>query len=195
MRVAVFGAGYVGLVTGACLTDLGHDVVVRDVIREKIDALGRGEVPIHEPGLDELLARNAARLRFTTEVAEAMDDVEVVFVAVGTPPTRSGDADLSAVWTVVDELPRVERRIVLAMKSTVPVGTGSAVRHRLDERGLEHVGYVSNPEFTAEGTAVRDFMHPDRIVVGAFEGADGDVVERLHGDIDAPVVRSDVASA
>ena len=195
MRVAVFGAGYVGLVTGACLADLGHDVVVRDVIREKIDALGRGEVPIHEPGLDELLARNAARLRFTTEVAEAMDDVEVVFVAVGTPPTRSGDADLSAVWTVVDELPRVERRIVLAMKSTVPVGTGSAVRHRLDERGLEHVGYVSNPEFTAEGTAVRDFMHPDRIVVGAFEGADGDVVERLHGDIDAPVVRSDVASA
>jgi UDPglucose 6-dehydrogenase len=195
MRVAVFGAGYVGLVTGASLADLGHDVVVRDVVREKIDALRRGQVPIHEPGLDELLARNAARLRFTTEVTEAMDGVEVVFVAVGTPPTLSGDADLSAVWTVVDELPRVERRIVLAMKSTVPVGTGSAVRHRLDDRGLEHVGYVSNPEFTAEGTAVRDFMHPDRIVVGAFEDADGDVVERLHEGIDAPVVRGDVASA
>jgi UDPglucose 6-dehydrogenase len=195
MRVAVFGAGYVGLVTGACLADLGHDVTVRDVVVGKVDALRRGEVPIHEPGLDELLGRNAERLRFTIEVAEAMEGVEVVFVAVGTPPTASGDADLSAVWTVVDELPRTDRRIVLAMKSTVPVGTGTAVRHRLNERGLEHVGYVSNPEFTAEGTAVHDFMHPDRIVIGAFEGADGDVVERLHGGIDAPVVRSDVASA
>jgi UDPglucose 6-dehydrogenase len=195
MRVAVFGAGYVGLVTGACLADLGHDVVVRDIVEPKIAGLRRGEVPIHEPGLDELLERNADRLRFTTEVAEAMDGVEVVFVAVGTPPTASGDADLSAVWTVVDELPRADHRIVLAMKSTVPVGTGAAVRHRLNERGLEHVGYASNPEFTAEGTAVHDFMHPDRIVVGAFDEADGDVVERLHAGIDAPVVRSDVASA
>jgi UDPglucose 6-dehydrogenase len=195
MRVAVFGAGYVGLVTGACLADLGHDVVVRDIVEPKIVGLRRGEVPIHEPGLDELLERNADRLRFTTEVAEAMDGVEVVFVAVGTPPTASGDADLSAVWTVVDELPRADHRIVLAMKSTVPVGTGTAVRHRLNERGLEHVGYASNPEFTAEGTAVHDFMHPDRIVVGAFDEADGDVVERLHAGIDAPVVRSDVASA
>jgi UDPglucose 6-dehydrogenase len=195
MRVAVFGAGYVGLVTGACLADLGHEVVVRDVIREKIDLLRAGRVPIHEPGLDELLGRNAERLRFTTDVAEAMEGVEVVFVAVGTPPTASGDADLCAVWTVVDELPRADQRIVLAMKSTVPVGTGTAVRHRLDERGLEHVGYVSNPEFTAEGTAVRDFLHPDRIVVGAFEEADGEVVERLHAGIDAPIVRSDVASA
>ena len=118
-----------------------------------------------------------------------------MYVAVGTPPTVSGDADLSAVWTVVDELPRVERRIVLAMKSTVPVGTGRAVRHRLDERGLENVGYVSNPEFTAEGTAIRDFMHPDRIVIGAFETGDGDVVEALHEGIDAPVVRADIASA
>ncbi len=195
MRVAVFGAGYVGLVTGACLADLGHEVVVRDIVRAKVDGLRQSEVPIHEPGLDELLHRNAERLRFTTEVAEALEDAEVVFVAVGTPPTASGDADLSAVWTVVDELPRVDRRIVLAMKSTVPVGTGAAVRHRLNERGLEHVGYVSNPEFTAEGTAVHDFMHPDRIVIGAFEAADGDVVERLHAGIDAPVVRSDVPSA
>jgi UDPglucose 6-dehydrogenase len=195
MHIAVFGAGYVGLVTGACLADLGHDVVVRDVVEGKIEGLRRGVVPIHEPGLHELLERNGDRLRFTTEVQEALEEADVVFVAVGTPPTLSGDADLNAVWTVVDELPRVDRRIVLAMKSTVPVGTGTAVRHRLDERGLEHVGYVSNPEFTAEGTAVRDFMHPDRIVVGAFEDADGDVVARLHEGIDAPVVRSDVASA
>jgi UDPglucose 6-dehydrogenase len=195
VRIAVFGAGYVGLVTGACFADLGHDIVVRDIVAEKIDALRRGEVPIHEEGLVELLERNRERLRFTTDVTEAIDGTDVVYVAVGTPPTYSGDADLSAVWKVVDELPQVDRRIVVAMKSTVPVGTGAAVRHRLDERGLANVGYVSNPEFTAEGAAVHDFMHPDRIVVGAFDQADGDVVERLHAGIDAPVVRCDVASA
>ena len=195
MRVAVFGAGYVGLVTGACLADLGHDVVIRDIVSDKIDTLRRGQVPIHEDGLAELLQRNGERLRFTTEVNEALEQAEVVYVAVGTPPTPSGDADLSAVWTVVDELPPLDRRIVLAMKSTVPVGTGRTVRHRLDERGLENVGYVSNPEFTAEGTAVHDFLHPDRIVVGAFDAADGDVVESLHEGIDAPVIRCDVASA
>jgi len=195
VRIAVFGAGYVGLVTGPCFAELGHDVVVRDIVAEKVDALDRGEVPIHEEGLLELLERNRDRLAFTTDVAEAIEGAEVVYVAVGTPPTYSGDADLSAVWTVVDELPRVDRRIVVAMKSTVPVGTGAAVRHRLDERGLEKVGYVSNPEFTAEGAAVHDFMHPDRIVVGAFDQADGDLVERLHAGIDAPVVRCDVASA
>ena len=195
MRIAVFGAGYVGLVTGACFADLGHDVVVRDVAQEKIESLREGRVPIHEPGLEELLERNRDRLRFTTSVDEALADVDVVFVAVGTPPTPSGDADLTAVWTVVDELPEVDRRVVLAMKSTVPVGTGRTVRHRLDERGLENVGYVSNPEFTAEGTALRDFMHPDRIVIGAFESRDADVVEQLHAGIEAPVVRADVASA
>ncbi len=195
MKIAVFGAGYVGLVTGACFADLGHDVVIRDIVSEKIDALRRGEVPIHEEGLGELLDKNRERLLFTTEVEEALVEADVVYVAVGTPPTRSGDADLTAVWTVVDELPRVDRRIVLAMKSTVPVGTGIAVRHRLVERGFENVGYVSNPEFTAEGTAVRDFMHPDRIVIGAFDAADGDVVEQLHAGIDASVLRSDVNSA
>jgi UDPglucose 6-dehydrogenase len=194
-RIAVFGAGYVGLVTGACFAELGHRVVVRDVIGERVDALRRGEVPIYEPGLDELLERNAERLTYTTDVAEAIDGAEFVFVAVGTPPTYSGDADLSAVWTVIDELSGVDHRIVVAMKSTVPVGTGEKVRHRLDERGLGHVGYVSNPEFTAEGTAVKDFMQPDRIVIGAFDEADGDGVEELHGGIEAPVVRADVASA
>ncbi|MBA2642919.1 MAG: UDP-glucose/GDP-mannose dehydrogenase family protein [Actinobacteria bacterium] len=195
MKIAVFGAGYVGLVTGACFADLGHDVVVRDIVEQRIDALRRGEVPIHEEGLVELIDRNRERLSFTTEVAEAVEGAEVVYVAVGTPPTYSGDADLSAVWTVVDELPVSDDRIVLAMKSTVPVGTGRTVRLRLDDRGLANVGYVSNPEFTAEGTAVRDFMHPDRIVIGAFEDGDGDVVERLHEGIDAPVIRADVASA
>ena len=120
---------------------------------------------------------------------------EFVYVAVGTPPTYSGDADLSAVWTVIDELSDVDHRIVVAIKSTVPVGTGEKIRHRLDARGLGHVGYVSNPEFTAEGTAVGDFLEPDRIVIGSFDAADGDAVAALHEGIDAPIVRADVASA
>jgi UDPglucose 6-dehydrogenase len=194
-RVAVFGAGYVGLVTGACFADLGHDVVVRDVLPDRIDQLRAGKVPIHEPGLEELLHRNADRLTYTLDVGEAVRDAEFLYVAVGTPPTYSGDADLSAIWTVVDELGGLEGRAVMVMKSTVPVGTGAKVRHRLDERGLGHIGYVSNPEFTAEGTAVRDFQHPDRIVIGAFEDADGDAVEQLHRGIDGPFVRSDVPSA
>ena len=194
-RVAVFGAGYVGLVTGACFTELGHHVVIRDVVAEKIEALQRGEVPIYEPGLDDLLARNRERLAFTTDVNGAIDGAGFVYVAVGTPPTYSGDADLSAVWTVIDELPEVDHKVIVAMKSTVPVGTGEKVRHRLDERGLGHVGYVSNPEFTAEGTALKDFMEPDRIVIGAFDAADADAVAELHAGIDAPIVRADVASA
>jgi UDPglucose 6-dehydrogenase len=193
MRVAVFGAGYVGLVTGACFADLGHEVVVR----EKIDALNRSEVPIHEPGLDELLARNQERLRFTLDVGEAIDGAEFVFIAVGTPPTYSGDADLSAVWTVIDELPAdvQDARPLIVMKSTVPVGTGAMVRERLRTRGLTNVGYVSNPEFLAEGTAIADFMHPDRIVIGAFDSADAERVAALYTGIDAPVIQTTVPSA
>jgi UDPglucose 6-dehydrogenase len=194
-RVAVFGAGYVGLVTGACFAELGHSVVVRDILSARIAALRRGEVPIYEPGLADLIARNAARLTFTDNVAEAIDGADFVYVAVGTPPTYSGDADLSAVWTVIDELPAIDRRCVVVMKSTVPVGTGAKVRHRLDARGLSGVGYASNPEFTAEGTAVSDFLHPDRIVVGAFREEDGDAVAALHAGIEGPLVRCDVASA
>jgi UDPglucose 6-dehydrogenase len=194
-RIAVFGAGYVGLVTGACFAELGHEVVLRDILPEKIEALRGGGIPIYEPGLEELVERNRERMRFTTDVREAIDGADFLYVAVGTPPTYSGDADLSAVWTVVDELPALQDRIVLVMKSTVPVGTGDKVRAALDARGLANVGYVSNPEFLAEGTALRDFMNPDRIVVGAFDVEDGDAVVELHAALDAPVVRTDVASA
>ena len=193
-RIAVFGGGYVGLVTAACFAELGHDVAVRDIVPGKIEALRRGEVPIYEPGLDALLVRNAERLRYTLDVRHALDRAEFVFVCVDTPPLYSGDADLSRVWTVVDELP-ADTQATIVMKSTVPVGTGEKVRAALDARGLGAVGYVSNPEFTAEGTAVRDFMEPDRIVIGAFEAADGDAVEALQAGIDAPMVRADVNSA
>jgi UDPglucose 6-dehydrogenase len=193
-RIAVFGGGYVGLVTAACFAELGHDVAVRDIVPGKIEALRRGEVPIYEPGLDALLVRNSEHLRYTLDVRDALDGADFVFVCVDTPPLYSGDADLSRVWTVVDELP-LDTQATIVMKSTVPVGTGEKVRAALDARGLGAVGYVSNPEFTAEGTAVRDFMEPDRIVIGAFEAADGDAVEALHAGIDAPMVRADVNSA
>jgi UDPglucose 6-dehydrogenase len=196
-RIGIFGAGYVGLVTGACFADLGHAVTVRDVVPEKIEALRRGEVPIYEPGLGELLERNGERLTYTLDVREAVEDAEFLYVCVGTPPTYSGDADLSAVWTVIDEVEAHASAspAVVVMKSTVPVGTGEKVRAALDARGLEAVGYAANPEFTAEGTAVRDFMHPDRIVIGAFDDTDAEAVAALHEGIDAPVVRMDVASA
>jgi len=194
-RIAVFGAGYVGLVTGACLADLGHDVVVRDIVAERIEELRAGRVPIHEPGLEELLRRSAERLTFTLDVQEALDGADFAFIAVGTPPTYSGDADLSAVWMVVDELPRLERGLTLVMKSTVPVGTGEKVRANLDVRGLAGVAYVSNPEFLAEGSAVHDFTHPDRVVVGASDPADAARVAELYQGIETTVVMTDVASA
>ena len=192
----MFGAGYVGLVTGAALADLGHEVVIRDVLPERIERLRAGEVPIYEPGLDQVLERNSERLRFTLDVNEAVDGAEFLFVAVGTPPTHSGDADLAAVWAVVDELPEdIAGQPIVVMKSTVPVGTGERVRERLDARGLTAVGYVSNPEFLAEGSALADFTSPDRIVVGAFEPEDGDRVVELYRGIDTEIVRTDVPSA
>jgi UDPglucose 6-dehydrogenase len=196
-KIAVFGAGYVGLVTGACFAELGHSVVVRDVVPDKVERLRAGTVPIHEPGLEELIGRNRARLAFTLDVREAIRDAELLFVAVDTPPTYSGDADLSRVWTVVDELPAEldGGRPILVMKSTVPVGTGEKVRAALDARGLDGVGYVSNPEFLAEGTAIRDFMEPDRVVVGAFDEADAERVAALYRGLDTPLVLTTVPSA
>jgi UDPglucose 6-dehydrogenase len=180
-KIGIFGAGWVGLVTGACFAELGHEVVVRDVLPERIAALQSGRVPLHEPELAELLERNRERLTFTLEVDEVVS-APIMFVCVGTPPTYSGDADLSAVWTVVDQLPALEERAILVMKSTVPVGTGEKVRARLDALELAHVGYVSNPEFLAEGNAVRDFMHPDRVAA-------------LYEPLEAEIVKADVASA
>jgi UDPglucose 6-dehydrogenase len=194
-KIGIFGGGYVGLVTGAGFAALGHDVVVREVLAERVADLRAGRLPIYEPGLAEVFAENRERLTFTTVPEEAVEDADAIFVCVGTPPTYSGDADLSAVWTVLDDIRGSASRTVLVMKSTVPVGTGEKVRAALDTRGLTDVGYVSNPEFLAEGSAIRDFMNPDRIVIGSDDEAAGDVVEQLHVGIDAPVVRMDVPSA
>jgi UDPglucose 6-dehydrogenase len=194
-KIGIFGGGYVGLVTGAGFAALGHDVTIREVIPQRVDDLRAGRIPIYEPGLDELFEEHRERLHFTTWPGEAVDGADAIFVCVGTPATYSGDADLSAVWTVLDDLAGLASDTVVVMKSTVPVGSGDRVRAALDARGLDGVGYVSNPEFLAEGTAVHDFLNPDRIVIGADDAAAGDVVEGLHSSLDAPVLRMDVPSA
>jgi UDPglucose 6-dehydrogenase len=192
--IGIFGAGWVGLVTGGCFAELGHRVIVRDVVPERVESLQAGKLPFHEPHLAELLERNIDRIHYTVDAAE-LADVDVMFICVQTPPTYSGDADLSYVWTALDDLPRTGAGQILVMKSTVPVGTGEKVRAALEARGLTKVGYASNPEFLAEGRAVRDFMEPDRIVIGAFEDEHAAAVEALYAGIEAPVVRTDVASA
>jgi UDP-glucose 6-dehydrogenase len=193
--VGVIGVGYVGLVTATCFADLGHQVVCRDINPRRVADLRQGTVPIYEPGIERLLERNRDRLTFTEDSAELFSRCRVVFVCVDTPPTHSGDADLSRVHRVIDDLPADGERFVLVMKSTVPVGTGDKVRAELDARGRGHVGYVSNPEFLREGRAIADFMEPDRIVIGAQNDADGAAVEALYADLNATVVRTDPASA
>jgi UDPglucose 6-dehydrogenase len=193
--IGVMGAGWVGLVTAACFAELGHHVFVRDIDEERIQRLRANVVPIYEPGLTELLTTHRDRLHFTLHAGEVFDAARLVFVCVGTPPTYSGDADLSAVWRLVREIPKTGSPTTLVMKSTVPVGTGAKVRAELDACGLRNVGYASNPEFLAEGTAVRDFRKPDRIVIGSFNDRDGDAVAALYGSFDSPICRTDVASA
>ncbi|MER6520020.1 UDP-glucose/GDP-mannose dehydrogenase family protein [Streptomyces sp. NPDC001553] len=194
-RIAVFGAGYIGLVTGACLAELGHHVAVRDINPERVRILRAGDVPIHEPGLGEMIARNKERLTFTEDLDQALAGAEVAYVCVDTPPSASGDADLSRVWSVVRSLSDARDLKAVVMKSTVPVGTGARARALLDEIGLAHVGYVSNPEFTAEGRAIQDFMAPDRIVIGQDNNTAGALVAALHTGITAPVATMDVKSA
>ena len=150
--IGVIGGGYVGLVTGVCFAALGHDVTIRDIDPAKVDMLNAGRPPIYEHGLRELMAEHTGRLTYTLSLGDMLRASEIVFIAVDTPPTHSGDADLSRVMRVVDELAEVGADgHILVMKSTVPVGTGAKVRAALDERGLESVGYVSNPEFLKEG--------------------------------------------
>jgi UDPglucose 6-dehydrogenase len=189
--VGVIGVGWVGLVTAACFAELGHPVIARDIVEEKVEALSRGEVAIHEPGLEDLLKRNAERLSFTTDMDELLQGARLLFVCVDTPPTYSGDADLSRVRAVVQELPD-DSDHVLIMKSTVPAGTGESIR-----REMPGLSYVSCPEFLKEGTAVKDFMHPDRVVVGSDPGdeAAADAVEGLYQPLGGEILRADVASA
>jgi len=192
--IGVIGTGYVGLVTAAGFAHLGSHVFCIDIDADKIARLQAGEIPIYEPGLSEMVQDNRERLHFSTQIDDALEHARLLFVAVGTPPTYSGDADLSAVRAVVEAIPASDRH-ALVMKSTVPAGTGASIKRVLAERGKTELAYVSCPEFLKEGSAVKDFLNPDRVVIGDEGDWAGDAVVELYAPLDAALVRTDIASA
>ncbi|MBS0262453.1 MAG: UDP-glucose/GDP-mannose dehydrogenase family protein [Planctomycetes bacterium] len=183
MNITMIGTGYVGLVTGTCLAESGNDVTCVDIDQTKIEKLRRGEIPIYEPGLSELVLHNAraGRLKFTTNAAEACVHARCVFIAVGTPQRDDGSADLSGLWKVVDSLaPLLPQAVIVVIKSTVPVGTNRAVANRLKELTGRDIDVASNPEFLKEGCAIDDFAKPDRVVVGVTRPEVGEVLRELY---------------
>lgn len=201
MNLAVIGTGYVGLVTGTCLAEMGNQVVCVDVDQNKVDQLVGGHIPIYEPGLKELVESNVAegRLTFTTHAAQAVETSQIIMIAVGTPPQPDGSADLSAVFAVTEMVARTSPgKKILATKSTVPVGTCQALQNRLHELGRHDVTVVSNPEFLKQGDAVNDFLKPERVVIGANDSDSAQLMQELY----APFLRTgnrlivmDIASA
>ena len=190
MKIAVVGTGYVGLVSGTCFADTGNVVTCLDIDAAKVARLNRGEVPIYEPGLDELVERNAraGRLKFTTDTVAAIAKAEIVFLAVGTPPAADGSADLSALWKVVETIaPHLHPEAIVVTKSTVPVGTCAGIEARLRAATGRECRVASNPEFLKEGAAIEDFQKPDRVVVGVRRPADGEVLRTLY----APYLRTE----
>lgn len=206
MNIAIVGTGYVGLVSGACFSEMGINVICVDIDEKKIQKLKDGVMPIYEPGLDELVERNvkAGRLQFTTDLTTCLDAVEVVFSAVGTPPDEDGSADLKYVLEVARTIGRnINKHVVLVTKSTVPVGTAkkvrTAIQEELDKRGVNiEFDVASNPEFLKEGAAIRDFMAPDRVVVGVESERARKLMERLYRPFTLngyPILMMDVPSA
>ena len=206
MNIAIVGTGYVGLVSGACFSEMGIDVTCVDIDENKIAKLLNGEMPIYEPGLDDLVARNvkADRLHFTTDLTSCLDKVEIVFSAVGTPPDEDGSADLKYVLEVARTVGRhIKKHVVLVTKSTVPVGTAkkvrAAVQEELDKRGVDiEFDVASNPEFLKEGAAIKDFMTPDRVVVGVESERAKKMMEKLYRPFTLngyPILIMDVPSA
>jgi len=206
MKICVIGTGYVGLVTGACLANLGHDVQCVDKDKWRITALKKKTIPFYEPGLKEIVAKNftSGRLAFTTELAKSVNKAEVIFIAVGTPSKDTGEADISAVIEVAKSIAKTIKKIkkkkdykIIVNKSTVPVGMGDIVTKILVENGVSESKFavVSNPEFLREGTAVRDFMNPDRIVVGASNKKAYNILTELYRPLNAHIIFTTVKSA
>lgn len=203
MKITMVGTGYVGLVTGTCLANMGHEVTCVDIDEEKIKALKRGKPPIYEPGLEELMKRNVSeeRLFFTTSLAEAVKATDVIFIAVGTPSTEEGEADLSAVFSVAKEIAKnANDHKVIVNKSTVPVGTAQKVKNIIKENIKEAYDFdvVSNPEFLKEGMAIQDFQVPDRIVIGVDNGRAQKIMDDIYKDVarpNRPIMFTDVKSA
>ena len=183
MQTSVIGSGYVGLVTGVCLADTGNHVVGVDIDARKVEDLSAGKSPIYEPGLTEMLQNNlrAGRLRFTTDLADGIQQAEVVFVAVGTPPKADGSADLTILKNVAGELAgALDHDVIVAVKSTVPVGTCEMLEELMQSKAKHDITVVSNPEFLKEGTAVDDFLRPDRVVIGADDPEAAELVRQLY---------------
>ncbi|HEY1066979.1 MAG TPA: UDP-glucose/GDP-mannose dehydrogenase family protein [Pirellulales bacterium] len=190
MKIAVVGTGYVGLVTGACFADSGNDVICVDIDATKVERLNVGQIPIYEPGLSEIVARcrRMGRIHFTTQIAEAAKDADLVFLAVGTPQSKEGKADLKYVWAAVEQLaPHLPKDAIVVMKSTVPVGTNKELHRRLRELTGREVETCSNPEFLKEGAAIDDFTKPDRVVIGVRSERAAEVMKNLY----APFLRTD----
>lgn len=198
-RLAVIGAGYVGLATGSCLADLGNDVTLLDVDAARIENLRQGRLPIYEPGLQEVLERNsrAGRLNFTTSYPEALREAEFAFIAVGTPEGEGGQADVSAVEAAARSIAGgMSGDLVVVNKSTVPIGTADLVADIIAAANGRHgCAVVSNPEFLREGSALADFMRPDRVVIGAKERSAAEYVAQLYRPLDAPILITDVYTA
>ena len=201
MKISVIGTGYVGLVTGTCLADNGNDVWCVDIDAAKIEKLNQGEVPIYEPGLDQMIKRNVAgeRLRFTTDLATAVQLTRIIFICVGTPPRPDSSPDMSFVYEAVEQVGRaMQEHKVIVMKSTVPVGTAAEVRRRVAKVTTHEFDVVSNPEFLKEGAAIEDFLKPDRVVVGTDDARVATLMKELYDPFvrtGNPILVMDNASA
>src|SRR2546425_2944446 len=200
MNICVIGTGYVGLVTGAVFADLGNDVICVDNVADKVETLRRGEMPIYEPGLEEMVLRNIAdgRLVFTTDLIAAVRRSVIIFITVGTPPKEDGQTDLTAVESVAREIAKaMDRYTVIVNKSTVPVGTGEFVREVIERHQIQPVPFdvVSNPEFLREGSAIEDTLRPDRIVIGAPTQQVAMTLLELYAPLERPMIITDVPSA
>ncbi|WP_160725772.1 UDP-glucose dehydrogenase family protein [Bacillus sp. USDA818B3_A] len=198
MKIAVAGTGYVGLVTGVCLAENGHNVTCVDIDYKKVALMNAGISPIYEPGLEELLAKNIDRLNFTTDYKEAYKNADVIFIGVGTPEKQDGSANLSYVFGVAEQIAEsIERDCIVVIKSTVPIGTNDKIEDMIKSRLIHDVKVhvASNPEFLAQGTAVRDTLHASRIVIGVEEPSAGEILKKVYQDFDAPIVVTNRKSA
>lgn len=197
-KIAIIGSGYVGLVTGACFAELGNNVICVDSNSKKIESLKRGIVPIYEPGLDTLVSRNLEekRLYFTTDIKYAVKRSDIIFICVGTPPKENGEPDLTSVEKVAKEIALVSNKYKLIVeKSTVPVQTASWLRKIMDKYIRSDFDIVVNPEFLREGSAVQDFMNPDRVVIGAENEKASTLIAELYKQLNAPILLTDISSA
>ena len=200
MKIAIVGTGYVGLVTGTCLAEIGHDVIGVDNNKKKIEILNKGGIPIYEPGLKEMVQKNmkAGRLNFTTSIKEGVEDSDIIFIAVGTPPRDDGSADLSYVENVAREIAQhATGHKIVVEKSTVPVKTGEWVKKTLERYGNGKATFdvVSNPEFLREGSAIKDFLNPDRVVIGLDSKKAEKMMKELYAPLNAKILVTDIKSA